>query len=40
MRLSTTELATIFHLPFSMVSPPTLERSKFKKAEAPINLPT
>lgn len=39
MRLSTAELATIFHLPFTAISSPTLERSKFKKAEAPINLP-
>ena len=40
MRLNMQELATIFHLPFeSTATTPTLERTKFKKAGAPTDLP-
>ncbi|MDO8424149.1 MAG: hypothetical protein Q7S54_00880 [bacterium] len=37
--LTTEELATIFHLPGSVATTPTLSRAPSKKAEAPANLP-
>ncbi len=37
--LSTEELATIFHLPSSVVSAPTFERQESRKTDAPQNLP-
>lgn len=38
--LTTEELATLFHIPGSMATTPTLSRTPSKKAEAPANLPT
>jgi hypothetical protein len=37
--LSTEELATIFHLPSTVVSAPTFDRAESKRGEAPSNLP-
>lgn len=37
--LTTEELATIFHIPGSVATTPTLVRAPSKKAEAPANLP-
>ena len=37
--LSTEELATIFHLPSTVIGTPTFERAESKKGEAPSNLP-
>ncbi len=37
--LSTEELATIYHLPSTVVSAPTFDRAESKKSEAPSNLP-
>lgn len=37
--LSTEELATIFHLPSTVVGTPTFQREESKKGEAPSNLP-
>jgi hypothetical protein len=37
--LSTEELATIFHLPSTVVSVPTFNREESKRGEAPSNLP-
>lgn len=37
--LSTEELATIFHLPSTVVSTPTFDRAESKRGEAPSNLP-
>ena len=37
--MTTEEIATLFHLPGEVASPPTLERIESKRGEAPINLP-
>jgi hypothetical protein len=37
--LSTEELATIFHLPSTVIGTPTFERAESKRGEAPLNLP-
>lgn len=37
--LSTEELATIFHLPSTVVSAPTFDRAESKRGVAPSNLP-
>jgi hypothetical protein len=37
--LSTEELATIFHLPSTVIGTPTFKRAESKKGEAPSNLP-
>jgi hypothetical protein len=37
--MSTEEIATIFHLPGTVVATPTLNRIESKKSDAPVNLP-
>lgn len=38
--LNTEELATVFHMPSSIIQPPTLSRIPSKRAAPPTNLPT